>query len=103
MASPFQKKLVKKSPKESYSLQESEDDGGFSVDRTVTQIEAVGDRTRSIFETKTGRFGRSCSHVRPGDEICILYGGRLPFILREVEPVDRLYRDDDGNSTLKGE
>lgn len=43
---------------------------------------------RCIFETKNRRFGRSCSHVRPGDKICLLYGGRLPFILREAGMTD---------------
>ena len=37
---------------------------------------------RSIFKTKNRRFGQSCHHVRPGDKVCLLYGGRLPFILR---------------------
>ena len=43
---------------------------------------------RCIFETKERRFGQSCHHVRPGDKICLLYGGRLPFILREAGMTD---------------
>ncbi|KAK0510324.1 hypothetical protein JMJ35_007718 [Cladonia borealis] len=62
--------------------------GSFSIDRMITQIEAVGNGYRSIFETKCCRFGKSCSHVLPGDMICILYGGRLPFIIREAGVVD---------------
>ena len=68
--------------------------GGFSMDRIITQIEALGNGYRSIFETKGCRFGRSCSHVLPGDRICILYGGRLPFILRDAAVVDVSHSND---------
>ena len=45
-------------------------------------------KDRCIFETKEHRFGQSCHHVRPGDKICLLYGGRLPFILRKASMTD---------------
>lgn len=36
-----------------------------------------------LFRAAKGYLGRSCHHVRPGDKVCVLWGGRLPFILRE--------------------
>jgi hypothetical protein len=57
---------------------------GFSVERITGQIEKIGNGFRSLFETTRHRFGRSCVHVLPGDKICLLYGGRLPFILRKA-------------------
>lgn len=38
---------------------------------------------RRIFLTGRGYLGISCQHIKQGDKICILRGGRLPFILRE--------------------
>ena len=38
---------------------------------------------KKIFRTARGYLGVSCEHVQNGDKVAILWGGRLPFILRE--------------------
>jgi hypothetical protein len=38
---------------------------------------------RKIFRTKRGYLGISCEHVQRGDNVAILWGGRLPYVLRE--------------------
>jgi hypothetical protein len=37
-----------------------------------------------LFRTERGYLGISCKHILPGDKVCILWGGALPFILRQV-------------------
>ncbi|KAL9603374.1 MAG: hypothetical protein Q9219_001236 [cf. Caloplaca sp. 3 TL-2023] len=44
--------------------------------------------TRRMFRTQNGYVGISCSHVQAGDEICLLWGGTLPFLLREVGKIN---------------
>ena len=39
---------------------------------------------RKLFRTRRGYLGMSCRHVLPGDKVYILWGGSLPFILREM-------------------
>jgi hypothetical protein len=36
-----------------------------------------------LFRTRKGYTGISCKHAKPGDVVSILWGGRLPFRLRE--------------------
>ena len=36
----------------------------------------------SILMTKHGRLGRGATNTKVGDQICILYSARIPFILR---------------------
>jgi hypothetical protein len=38
---------------------------------------------RELFRTGKGYLGMTCPHVRAGDKVCVLWGGRLPFVLRE--------------------
>ena len=38
---------------------------------------------KKIFRTESGYLGISCEHVQKGDKVAILWGGRLPFLLRE--------------------
>lgn len=38
---------------------------------------------RKLFRTEKGYLGMTCPHVRAGDKMCVLWGGRLPFVLRE--------------------
>jgi hypothetical protein len=38
---------------------------------------------RKLFRTEKGYLGMTCPHVRAGDKVCVLWGGRLPFVLRE--------------------
>lgn len=63
-------------------------DAAFSADQMINQLERSSNDSRSLFETTGHRFGSFCGHVRPGDKICLLYGGRLPFILREAGMVN---------------
>ena len=53
----------------------------------IFHIKYIANGTRSLFETKEHRFGQSCRHILPGDKICLLYGGHVPFILRETGEV----------------
>lgn len=54
-------------------------------ERVIECINGLVFRNLVLFETKAGRFGRSCAHIQSGDKVYILYGGRLPFILRSAE------------------
>ena len=40
---------------------------------------------RAFFTTKNGRIGIGNRNMRTGDQVCILFGGCLPFILRESD------------------
>ena len=42
----------------------------------------------SLFRTRRGYLGMSCKHVRAGDKVSILWGGHLPFLLREARTVE---------------
>jgi hypothetical protein len=44
----------------------------------------VGNDAR-LFRTRGGYLGLACEHVRPNDKIVILWGGHLPFLLRECK------------------
>ena len=35
--------------------------------------------------TETGLIGMASSKAKPGDVVCVLFGGRVPFSLRKVE------------------
>ncbi len=37
-----------------------------------------------LFRTRRGYIGMSCMHVEPGDQVAVFWGGRLPFLLREM-------------------
>jgi hypothetical protein len=50
---------------------------------------------RKLFWTGRGYLGISCRHVQAGDKVCILWGGRLPFILRERGPVGLHSKEDE--------
>jgi hypothetical protein len=39
---------------------------------------------RMMFHTDTGFIGLGPRNMREGDEVCILQGGRVPYILRRV-------------------
>ena len=47
-----------------------------------------------MLETTKFRIGQSCPHVRPGNNGCLLYGDRLPFILRKAGMADLVYSED---------
>jgi len=38
---------------------------------------------KKLFRTEKGYLGMTCPHVRAGDKVRVLWGGRLPFVLRE--------------------
>jgi hypothetical protein len=41
-------------------------------------------RLFSLFITEEGLVGQSCKHVESGNRLCLLNGGKLPFILRDA-------------------
>ena len=41
---------------------------------------------KTLFRTKVGMFGMSCHHAAVGDKVCLIDGGGLPFLIREVPP-----------------
>jgi hypothetical protein len=45
----------------------------------------LGARNKKGFSTNTGMIGLGNRDIRVGDCICILGGGNMPFILRQVE------------------
>jgi hypothetical protein len=38
---------------------------------------------KKLFRTQKGYLGMTCHHIRVGDKVAVLCGGRLPFVLRE--------------------
>ena len=40
-------------------------------------------RNSTLFTTDDGLIGLGHGHIQHGDQICILFGGRVPFVLRE--------------------
>lgn len=40
---------------------------------------------KRFFTTETGLIGMASSKAKPGDVVCVLFGGRVPFSLRKVE------------------
>jgi hypothetical protein len=47
---------------------------------------------RTFFRTAKGAFGLCYPHTKPGDEVWVLAGGRVPFVLRSVEDAERSRR-----------
>ena len=62
----------------------------------IFQIKHIADGPQSLFEIKEHRLGQSCRHILPGDKICLLYGGHVPFVLREARKV--VLKDSDNHS-----
>jgi hypothetical protein len=65
---------------ESNSQDEKEDQQdliGWLYDHDTTLL------GRKLFRTQKGYLGMTCQHVRGGDKVAVLWGGRLPFVLRE--------------------
>jgi hypothetical protein len=46
---------------------------------------SAGYQTRPVFMTKEGYFGLGPDLVEPGDVCCLLFGGSVPFVLRQIE------------------
>jgi hypothetical protein len=40
---------------------------------------------RTVYRTRDGRLGLGLEAMRPGDVVCVLLGGRAPFVLRPVQ------------------
>lgn len=45
---------------------------------------------RTFLSTKSGHLGFGPNTVKPGDLVCVLYGGKVPFVLRKVGEEHRL-------------
>ena len=67
---------------------------GLTVLFLIRHIKYIAVGHRSLFETKEHRFGQSCRHILPSDKICLLYGGHVPFVLREARKVVLTDSDD---------
>jgi hypothetical protein len=48
-------------------------------------------RLFTLFVADGGLVGQSCKHAEPGDLLCLLHGGKLPFVLRNAGKT-RIYR-----------
>ncbi|OQU99641.1 hypothetical protein CLAIMM_05248 [Cladophialophora immunda] len=46
---------------------------------------------RRLFRTARGYVGSACEHIEPGDTVWVLWGGALPFLLREIEGEEGVY------------
>jgi len=54
-------------------------------DATLERFQGANSKwcyNRRFFKSEAGRFGWTVDGVRAGDEICVLYGGEYPFVLR---------------------
>jgi hypothetical protein len=40
---------------------------------------------RRVYRTRRGFLGLGPEAMKPGDEVCVLLGGRVPFVLREAQ------------------
>ena len=56
--------------------------------RVASMIDDALNR-KALFRTKLGMFGMSCHHAAVGDKVCLIDGGGLPFLLREVSLTDK--------------
>ncbi len=50
---------------------------------------------RGPFRTQRGHLGINCDEVKPGDKVCLLDGGALPFLLRETGRINDRQMDPD--------
>ncbi|KAF7925774.1 uncharacterized protein EAE98_006999 [Botrytis deweyae] len=46
---------------------------------------------RRFFRTKTGYIGVGPSGMKEGDQVCVLFGGKTPFILRRKDPEAKVH------------
>jgi hypothetical protein len=58
---------------------------------------------RRLFRTKLGYFGLGSSNVVPGDQVVVLFGGRVPFVLRKKSKHYRLISDCYVRGIMNGE
>ena len=60
-------------------------------------------RNRSLFSTEGGFIGLGPPHCNPGDRVCILFGGEVPFVLRPVGGCYQLVGDAYVHGIMEGE
>ena len=60
-------------------------------------------RNRALFSTERGYIGLGPPHCRPGDLVCILFGGEVPFVLRPVGGRYQLVGDAYVHGIMEGE
>jgi hypothetical protein len=66
---------------------------GEEVDKALSEFEGAFAKwcyNRRFFETERGLFGWAMDGVQEGDELCVFYGGKYPFVISSVE--DGKYR-----------
>ncbi|KAF2111886.1 heterokaryon incompatibility protein-domain-containing protein [Lophiotrema nucula] len=72
------------------------------VNYTLNSIQ-VSNYSRAFYRTKHGRFGLCFPNTRPGDQVWILAGGRVPFILRPSMSDNRGEPEEENRFRLVGE
>jgi hypothetical protein len=58
---------------------------------------------RSLFTTSKGYIGLGPGAVREGDQVCVLYGGIVPFVLRARDPWYHLIGEAYVHGLMRGE
>ncbi|KAI4223034.1 MAG: hypothetical protein LQ349_007509 [Xanthoria aureola] len=58
---------------------------------------------RKVFKTASGRFGLGPSAMRPGDICCILFGARVPFVIRRCDQAFKLVGECYIHGVMRGE
>ncbi|KAJ3466462.1 hypothetical protein MRS44_004026 [Fusarium solani] len=88
----YQQRIEKDAP--DWPLQEPAPPASEVLD-ALTEVMGLAVTNRALFVTDDGKMGLGPASIAKGDKIYILPGGRLPFVLRNVEPPgnldDRLY------------
>jgi hypothetical protein len=75
----------------SWAEVENWDGDPWEGDRSVTALYRIGSTfgfRRRLFLTEKGNLGHSTLETAPGDEVWLLKGARVPFVLRPVEGTD---------------
>ncbi|KAM0541268.1 hypothetical protein ACHAPJ_013313 [Fusarium lateritium] len=77
-----------------YSRLRANDEVEKIVDELLTAEDhgKIGSYRKRGFSTDTGKIGIGNRDIRVGDSICILGGGNMPFILRQVEGHAAVYQ-----------
>ena len=60
-------------------------------------------RNRLSFTTKSGYMGLGPRYTQPGDQVCVFFGAKTPFILRKHEGKYRLIGDAYVHGAMDGE
>jgi hypothetical protein len=62
--------------------------GGFSGGTRIERASWYMRYDSRFFVTQQGNVGRGPPSLQPGDQVCVLFGGRVPFILRKDDEAE---------------